>query len=50
MLRTFSAFILSLLIGTAAFAQSTAINGTIEGTVEIRDLTPQHAVRLKKAS
>ena len=34
MLRTFSAFILSLAIGTAAFAQSTAINGTIEGTVK----------------
>jgi hypothetical protein len=34
MLRTFTAFILSLLIGTAAFAQSTAINGTIEGTVK----------------
>jgi hypothetical protein len=34
MLRTFSAFILSLALGTAAFAQSTAINGTIEGTVK----------------
>ena len=34
MLRTFSAFILSLAIGTAAFAQSTAVNGTIEGTVK----------------
>jgi hypothetical protein len=33
MFRTFTAFILSLLIGTAAFAQSTANNGTIEGTV-----------------
>lgn len=33
MLRTFTAFILSLAIGSAAFAQSTAINGTIEGTV-----------------
>ena len=34
MFRTFTAFILSLLIGTAAFAQSTANNGTIEGTIE----------------
>jgi hypothetical protein len=34
MLRTFSAFILTLAIGTAAFAQSTAINGTLEGTVK----------------
>ncbi len=34
MLRTFTAFILSLAIGSAAFAQSTAINGTIEGTVK----------------
>jgi hypothetical protein len=34
MLRTFSALILSLAIGTAAFAQSTATNGTIEGTVK----------------
>ena len=34
MLRTFSAFILSLALGSAAFAQSTAINGTIEGTVK----------------
>jgi hypothetical protein len=34
MLRIFSAFILSLAIGTAASAQSTAINGTIEGTVK----------------
>jgi hypothetical protein len=33
MLRTFTAFLLSLAIGSAAFAQSTAINGTIEGTV-----------------
>jgi outer membrane receptor protein involved in Fe transport len=30
----FSAFILSFAIATAAFAQSTAINGTIEGTVK----------------
>jgi hypothetical protein len=34
MLRIFTAFILSLAIGSAAFAQSTAINGTIEGTVK----------------
>lgn len=34
MARTFTAFILSLTIGSAAFAQSTAINGTIEGTVK----------------
>jgi hypothetical protein len=34
MLRIFSALILTLAIGTAAFAQSTAINGTIEGTVK----------------
>ncbi|HUQ88645.1 MAG TPA: TonB-dependent receptor, partial [Vicinamibacterales bacterium] len=34
MLRTFSAFILSLAIGVSAFAQSTAVNGTIEGTVK----------------
>jgi hypothetical protein len=34
MFRTFTAFIFLLLIGTAAFAQSTAINGTIEGTVQ----------------
>lgn len=34
MLRTFTAFILSLALGSAAFAQSTAINGTIEGTVK----------------
>ena len=34
MLRTFTAFILSLALGTAAFAQSTAVNGTIEGTVK----------------
>ena len=34
MLRTFTAFILSFALGTAAFAQSTAINGTIEGTVK----------------
>jgi hypothetical protein len=33
MLRIFSAFILSLALGSSAFAQSTAINGTIEGTV-----------------
>jgi len=32
--RTFTAFILSLALGTAAFAQSTAVNGTIEGTVK----------------
>jgi hypothetical protein len=34
MFRTISALILSLLIGTTAFAQSTAVNGTIEGTVK----------------
>ena len=34
MFRTFSAFFLSLLIATTAFAQSTAVNGTIEGTVK----------------
>jgi len=34
MLRTFTAFFLSLAIGAAAFAQSTAINGTIEGTIK----------------
>lgn len=34
MLRMFSAFILSLALGSAAFAQSTAVNGTIEGTVK----------------
>ena len=34
MLRTLSAFVLSLMIGTAAVAQSTANNGTIEGTVK----------------
>ena len=34
MLRIFSAFILSFLVGSSAFAQSTAINGTIEGTVK----------------
>jgi len=34
MLRIFTAFILSLAIGTASFAQSTANNGTIEGTVK----------------
>jgi hypothetical protein len=34
MLRILSAFILSLAIGSSAFAQSTAINGTIEGTVK----------------
>jgi hypothetical protein len=34
MFRTFTAFILSLALGSAAFAQSTAINGTIEGTVK----------------
>ena len=34
MLRTFTAFILSIALGTAAFAQSTAVNGTIEGTVQ----------------
>jgi hypothetical protein len=33
MLRILSAFILSLAIGSSALAQSTAINGTIEGTV-----------------
>jgi hypothetical protein len=34
MLRIFTAFILTLSIGAAAFAQSTATNGTIEGTVK----------------
>jgi hypothetical protein len=34
MLRTLTAFLLSIAIGSAAFAQSTAINGTIEGTVK----------------
>ncbi len=34
MLRMFSAFILSLTIGATAFAQSTAVNGSIEGTVK----------------
>ena len=34
MLRIFSAFILSLAVGASALAQSTAINGTIEGTVK----------------
>src|SRR6187402_1565793 len=34
MLRTFTAFILSLALGSAAFAQSNAANGTIEGTVK----------------
>ncbi len=34
MLRIFSAFILSLVVGSSAYAQSTAINGTIEGTVK----------------
>ncbi|HEX4912398.1 MAG TPA: TonB-dependent receptor [Vicinamibacterales bacterium] len=34
MLRIFTAFILSLVLGSPAFAQSTAINGTIEGTVK----------------
>ena len=34
MLRTFTAFLLSIALGTAAFAQSTAINGNIEGTVK----------------
>src|SRR5688572_27276702 len=34
MARIFSAFILSLAVGSSAFAQSTAINGTIEGTVK----------------
>ncbi|MEY4094398.1 MAG: hypothetical protein RLZZ53_1597 [Acidobacteriota bacterium] len=34
MLRTITAFLLSVVIGTAAFAQSTAINGNIEGTVK----------------
>ena len=33
MLRILSAFILSLAVGSSVFAQSTAINGTIEGTV-----------------
>ena len=33
MLRILTAFILTLAIGSSAFAQSTAINGTIEGTV-----------------
>jgi len=34
MLRIFTAFLLSLAVGSAALAQSTAINGTIEGTVK----------------
>ena len=34
MFRTISALILSLVVGTSAFAQSTAVNGTIEGTVK----------------
>jgi Carboxypeptidase regulatory-like domain len=34
MLRILTALILSLAVGSAAFAQSTAINGTIEGTVK----------------
>lgn len=34
MLRILTAFILSLAVGSSAFAQSTAINGTIEGTVK----------------
>jgi hypothetical protein len=34
MLRILSAFILSLAVGSSALAQSTAINGTIEGTVK----------------
>jgi hypothetical protein len=34
MLRTVTAFILTLAIGSAVFAQSTAVNGTIEGTVK----------------
>ena len=34
MFRIFTAFILSLAIGSSALAQSTAINGTIEGTVK----------------
>ena len=34
MLRTFTAFMLSLALGSAALAQSTAVNGTIEGTVK----------------
>ncbi|HYE88128.1 MAG TPA: carboxypeptidase-like regulatory domain-containing protein, partial [Vicinamibacterales bacterium] len=34
MLRILTALILSLTIGSAAFAQSTAINGTIEGTIK----------------
>ncbi len=34
MLRTLTAFILSLAIASSAAAQSTAINGTIEGTVK----------------
>ncbi|HEX7137232.1 MAG TPA: carboxypeptidase regulatory-like domain-containing protein [Vicinamibacterales bacterium] len=33
MLRAFSAVLLSLLVSSAAFAQSTAANGTIEGTI-----------------
>jgi len=34
MLRTLTAFLLSLALASPAFAQSTAINGTIEGTVK----------------
>ena len=33
MLHIVFAFILSLAVGSSSFAQSTAINGTIEGTV-----------------
>ena len=32
--RILSAFILTLVVGSSAFAQSTAINGTLEGTVK----------------
>ena len=34
MLRIFSAFILTLAVASSGYAQSTAINGTIEGTVK----------------
>ena len=34
MLRIFPAFILSLAVGSSALAQSTAINGTIQGAVK----------------
>ena len=42
MFRIFTAFILSLTIGSSALAQSTAINGTIEG-----DLVVEHFLELQ---